>query len=174
VAVKQQYPITEQKRTQELVEAGYTHQLSKSLAIGSVSGAVVSGLFLHTTLLPEIFAGLSVVFVSWYFIGVFSKKETPQKREMSESLFRERSTRVLAVLQQEGACTIEDLLDKTDFFEKALVPTLKKMVDLEWIEEELEMETGKWYFKISNQYHEIRTNQNIGRDLDSRLNELDR
>ena len=106
------------------------------------------------------------------FITSHNRNRSPLK--MSNSLYQERSTILISILKAHGVMNYDNIKDQSQFLDKALVPTLQKMVQEGIVEEELDLENGQWRYKLSTDYVVIQTRLSIGKDLNQRMRDLEK
>jgi len=80
-----------------------------------------------------------------------------------------RREAILANCIQRGETSIDVILKSSQFHEQTLLQTLKSMVDRGLIDEELDVDSGVWTYKLSSQYYLEQTTQGLDSDLESRL-----
>lgn len=141
--------------------------------IGCLAGMLISGftsiwtVLVGLTAIGGIYMLSTKVRVSW----ILPKKNS---QKLSVSLYEERSAVLVRILSVHGILGFEDLKDQSQFLDRALVPTLQRMIQNGLVEEELHMDSGQWKYKLSSEFDRISTNQSIGDDINQRMKKLER
>ena len=144
-----------------------------AIIVGCAVGVLTSS---QTGLITWLMGFCATAGVSWLmyeqFVNPVNRNRSSLK--MSHSLYRERSTILIAILKAHGVMNYDNIKDQSQFLDKALVPTLQQMVQEGVVDEELDLENGQWRYKLSTDYVVIQTRLSIGKDLNQRMRDLEK
>lgn len=165
---------TTNPEAEEMLQVQERHRKRSTLiagVVGCIVGLLVSGnanLMLLCLLIGGIF-GLKFVLK-----GKFQpyKLQTESQKRLEASLYDERKTILVGILQVHGNLNFEDLKDQSQFLDQALIPTLQRMVQEGLVDEELSVDTGQWKYKLSSDFHKLKTHQSIEDDINERMKKL--
>lgn len=121
------------------------------VAIGAVVASVAGGLVATAIAGSMITIGGGVA-----LLGVLKRKgRAPQPvparalpPASSTAVIAERSRRVATVLEQTGRATFERLAARLRWTEPALLETLMAMTESGHLVEDLDLETGEWFYRL--------------------------
>tara|TARA_Y100000589_G_scaffold147656_2_gene141172 strand:+ start:4701 stop:5318 length:618 start_codon:yes stop_codon:yes gene_type:complete len=168
-----QQMVPRQSRELELIKNHRRQSTILAVTIGCAVGVFSSGQNGFFSLLMCCIATLGGFWL--VYEQFFAPKHGINKSaNMSNSLYGERSAILIRILKVHGAMNYDNLKDQSQFLEKALVPTLQRMVQEGVVDEELDVENGQWRYKLSSDYVVIQTKVAIGKDLNQRMKDLER
>jgi hypothetical protein len=138
------------------------------MVIGGMATAVI-GLVL-ASINPLGFLGV-VAFSSMISIGgglavmggLKRKREHARESEMralpaasaTPQVIAERARRIATVLESDGQATFEDLVRRLRWTEKALIEALVHMKNVGAVEEDLDLDTGQWVYRVQDSDHDL-------------------
>ena len=144
-----------------------------AVTVGCAVGVLTSS---QTSVLSWLMGMVATTGILWLIYEQFitSHNRNRSSLKMSNSLYQERSTILISILKAHGVMNYDNIKDQSQFLDKALVPTLQKMVQEGIVEEELDLENGQWRYKLSTDYVVIQTRLSIGKDLNQRMRDLEK